>query len=135
MDNTFESKRHKWTPIVPATKPEAKTNNNDTWKQIDTIHKMMKQDGFFDTFEEDHHHKQSDYESQNVRWTIRIRTYVKRVKIWPFEFIVASDRTGVWRKDLLKFRPVCSLRYKSAKRLYSQVPNKRVGPNKGDYFE
>ena len=94
MDNTFESKRHKWTPIVPATKPEAKTDNNDTWKQIDAIHKMMKQDGFFDTFEEDHHHKQSDYESQNVRRAIRIRTYVKRVKIWPFEFIVASNRTG-----------------------------------------
>ena len=99
MDNTFESKRHKWTPIVPATKPEAKTDNNDTWEQIDGIHEMMKQDGFFDTFEEDHHHKQSDYESQNIWRTIRIGTYVKRVMLWPFEFIV------------------CSLRYKSAKRL------------------
>ena len=45
-------------------------------------------------FEEDHHHKQSDYESQNVRRAIRIRTYVKRVKLWPFEFIVASDLQG-----------------------------------------
>ena len=52
MDNTFETKGHKWTPIVPATKPEPKTDNNDAWKQIDGIHEMMKQDGFFDTFEQ-----------------------------------------------------------------------------------
>ena len=55
---------------MKAAKPESKPNNNDTWKQIDYIHQMMKHDGFLDTSEKNHHHKQGDYESQNIRRTI-----------------------------------------------------------------
>ena len=70
MNDTFESKRQKRAPILKMTKPKSDGNHDNESNQINGVHDVIELNGLFDALEKNHHHKQSDYESQQIWWIV-----------------------------------------------------------------